>query len=73
MDENEMPQFVQKGNGFNTILDGMTLGAMNTMASMREPMAGSARNPDAGLLGGARERAAGDPRATRPRPTSAPR
>lgn len=65
MDENEVPQFVQPGNGFNTILDGMTLGAQNTMASMREPLAGSGRNPDDGKLSGARDRKEGDPRATR--------
>lgn len=65
MSEDGVPQFVQPGNGFNTILDGMTLGAQNTMASMKEPMAGSGRNPDDGLLGGARDRKPGDPRQTR--------
>lgn len=60
-----VPQFVQPGNGFNTILDGMTLGAQNTLAGMKEPIAGSGRNPDGGLLEGARDRATGDPKATR--------
>jgi hypothetical protein len=66
MDDNGVPQFVQPGNGFNTILDGMTLGAQNTMASMQEPLAGSGRNPDDGLLEGARDRKPGDPKQTRP-------
>jgi hypothetical protein len=65
IDDNGVPQFVQPGNGFATILDGMTLGAQNTMSSMKEPMAGSGRNPDDGLLDGARDRQASDPRATR--------
>jgi hypothetical protein len=65
MDDNGVPQFVQPGNGFATILDGMTLGAQNTMASMAEPLAGSGRNPDDGLLEGARDRKPGDPKATR--------
>jgi len=66
MDDNGVPQFIQPGNGFATILDGMTLGAQNTMAGMAEPMAGSGRNPDDGLLEGARDRKPGDPRQTRP-------
>jgi len=65
MTDDGVPQFVQPGNGFNTILDGMTLGAANTLASMKEPLAGSGRNPEDGLLGGARDRKAGDPRSTR--------
>ena len=65
MDDNGVPQFIQVGNGFNTILDGMTLGAQNTMAGMAEPLAGSGRNPDDGLLEGARDRKPGDPKATR--------
>lgn len=77
MDDNGVPQFIQPGNGFNTILDGMTLGAQNTMASMQEPLAGSGRNPDDGLLEGARDRKPGDPRQSRPaagqRPAAAPR
>jgi len=40
MDDNGVPQFIQPGNGFATILDGMTLGAQNTMAGMAEPIAG---------------------------------
>jgi hypothetical protein len=66
VDDNGVPQFVQPGNGFNTILDGMTLGAQNTLAGMAEPLAGSARNPDDGLLEGARDREPGDPKQTRP-------
>ena len=65
LDENDVPQFVQPGNGFNTILDGMTLGAQNTLSEMKEPLAGSGRNPDDGKLDGARDRKAGDPKATR--------
>lgn len=66
MDDNEMPQFVQPGNGFNTILDGMTLTGAQTMASMKDPMAqNGGRNPEDGKLGGARDRKEGDPRATR--------
>lgn len=61
-----MPQFVQPGNGFNTILDGLTLGAAQTMATMKEPMGATDRNPEAGLLGGARDRQPGDRRQTRP-------
>ena len=69
MDENEMPQFVQPGNGFNTILDGMTLTGAQTMASMKDPMAANGgRNPDEGKLEGARDRKAGDPKQTRPAP-----
>lgn len=65
MSDDGVPQFVQPGNGFNTILDGMTLGAQNTMASMKEPLAGSGRDPDDGLLDGARDRKPGDPKQTR--------
>ena len=65
-DDNGMPQFVQQGNGFNTILDGMTLGAKETMSTMREPLAGSGRNPADGKLDGARDRKPGDPKQTRP-------
>jgi hypothetical protein len=59
-----MPIHAQTGNGFKTILDGMTLGAMNTIASMREPLAGSGRNPADGLLSGASDRAPTDPLST---------
>ena len=61
-----MPQFIQPGNGFNTILDGLTLGAAQTMATMKEPMGATDRNPEDGLLGGARDRQPGDRRQTRP-------
>lgn len=63
VDENGMPVHVQSGNGFKTILDGLTLGAANTMASMKEPMAGSGRNPADGLLTSAQDRKPGDPKA----------
>jgi len=64
-EETGMPQFVQPGNGFNTILDGMTLGAQQTMARMEDPMGATDRNPEDGLLDGARDRQPGDRRATR--------
>lgn len=65
-DENDMPQFVQPGNGFNTILDGMTLTGAQTMATMKDPMAANGgRNPEDGNLEGARDRQPNDPRATR--------
>jgi len=66
MDDNGVPQFIQPGNGFATILDGMTLGAQNTMASMQDPMGATDRNPEDGLLGGARDRQPGDRNQTRP-------
>lgn len=65
MTDDGVPQFIQPGNGFNTILDGMTLGAQNTLAGMREPLASSGRNPDGGLLEGSRDRQPGDPRQSR--------
>jgi hypothetical protein len=65
MDDNGMPQFVQPGNGFATILDGMTLGAQQTMAKMQDPAAATDRNPDDGLLDGSRDRKAGDRKQTR--------
>jgi len=55
-DENGMPIFQQPGNGFSTVLDGMTLGAQQTLASMKEPLATSDRNPEDGLLGGNSDR-----------------
>jgi hypothetical protein len=61
-DDNGMPQFVQPGNGFNTILDGMTLGAKETLNTMKEPLAGSGRDVSAGKLDGARDRGAQDPK-----------
>lgn len=64
-DETGSPIYVEPGNGFKTVLDGMTLGAQETMARMKEPMAGSGRNPADGLLDGASDRKAGDPRRTR--------
>jgi hypothetical protein len=63
-DANGMPIHAQQGNGFKTILDGMTLGAMNTIAGMKEPLAGSGRNPADGLLSGSSDRKPTDPRST---------
>lgn len=60
-----MAIFHEQGNGFRTVLDGMTLGAQDTMARMKEPMAGSGRSPANGLLGGADDRSRSDPRRTR--------
>jgi len=57
--------FHEAGNGFRTVLDGMTLGAQDTMARMKEPMAGSGRNPADGLLGGADDRKPSDPKKSR--------
>jgi hypothetical protein len=64
-DDNGVPQFVQPGNGFATILDGMTLGARETMNEMKEPLTGSDRNVEDGKLEGARDRKPGDSKATR--------
>ncbi len=64
-DDNGVPQFVQPGNGFATILDGMTLGARETMNEMKEPLTGSDRNVEDGKLEGARDRKPGDKKATR--------
>lgn len=65
-DENGMPIFVQPGNGFNTIMDGMTLGARDTMSRMQDQAGDNgARNPEDGLLDGARDRQDGDPNARR--------
>lgn len=55
----------EAGNGFRTVLDGMTLGAQDTMARMKEPIAGSGRNPEDGLLGGADDRKKTDPKKSR--------
>jgi hypothetical protein len=65
MDENELPIFNQKGNGFQTILDGMTLGEAQTMATMKDPITGSGRNPADGTLDGASDRKPADPKFTR--------
>lgn len=64
-DENGMPIFAQPGNGFKTVLDGMTLGAQDTLARMKEPLAGSGRNPEDGLLDGTDDRKPSDPKQTR--------
>lgn len=64
-DDNGSPIFHERGNGFKTVLDGMSLGAMDTMARMREPITGSGRNPEDGLLDGADDRRRDDPRRTR--------
>lgn len=63
--ETQMPIYHEAGNGFKTVLDGMTLGAQDTMARMKEPMAGSGRNPEDGLLGGADDRKDSDPKKSR--------
>lgn len=63
--ETEMPIFHEAGNGFRTVLDGMTLGAQETLATMKEPIAGSGRNPADGKLGGADDRKKGDPKKSR--------
>lgn len=64
-DDNGLPIFSQAGNGFRTVLDGMTLGERDTMASMKEPLAGSGRNPADGKLKGTDDRKPTDPRRTR--------
>jgi len=64
-DENGQPLYLERGNGFATVLDGMTLGAQDTMARMKEPLTGSGRNPEDGLLEGADDRKPADPRRTR--------
>lgn len=61
-DSEGMPQHVSPGNGFRTVLDGMSLGAMQTLATMREPLAGSQRDLEAGPLSSQDDRPAGDPR-----------
>lgn len=61
----QMPIFHEVGNGFRTVLDGMTLGAQDALSRMKEPIAGSSRNPEDGLLGGADDRRPSDPRRTR--------
>ena len=65
VDANGMPQFMMPGNGFATILDGMTLGAQQTLSRMQDPAGATDRNPEDGLLSGARDRQAGDRRQTR--------
>lgn len=66
-DENGMPIHAQPGNGFKTVLDGMTLGAQDTLSRMKEPLASSGRNPEDGLLGSAQDRKKTDPKA-KPKP-----
>jgi hypothetical protein len=62
MDEEGMPQHVSPGNGFRTVLDGMSLGAMETLATMREPLAGSDRDLEDGKLEGQDDRRPTDPK-----------
>lgn len=62
MDDEGMPQQAVKGNGFRTVLDGMSLGAMETLATMREPLVGSDRNPADGTLSSQDDRRPTDPR-----------
>lgn len=61
-EETGMPQHVSHGNGFNTILDGMNLGAMDTISRMREPLTGSQRDPADGINESASDREEGDTR-----------
>lgn len=61
-DEHDRPMHPERGNGFASILDGMNLGAVDTMSRMREPLAGSGRNPADGLLSGQDDRKATDPK-----------
>lgn len=68
-DENGMPIFAQPGNGFKTVLDGMTLGAQDTLSRMKEPLATSDRNPEDGLLGSSSDRSKKP--ATKPKPKPA--
>jgi len=63
--DSQMPIYHEVGNGFRTVLDGMTLGAQDALSRMKEPIAGSGRNPADGLLGGADDRRSGDPRRSR--------
>lgn len=62
MDKHGRPMHPERGNGFNSILDGMSLGAMDTLANMREPITGSGRNLEDGLLTGQDDRRPQDPR-----------
>lgn len=64
-DENGMPIFAQPGNGFKTVLDGMTLGAQDTLSRMKEPLATSDRNPEDGLLESGKDR--------KPKPAAKPK
>jgi hypothetical protein len=65
VDDHGQPQYLEEGNGFRTILDGMTLGAQDTLSRMKEPLAGSGRNPADGLLDGADDRKKTDPKKSR--------
>lgn len=62
MDKHGRPMHPEMGNGFNSILDGMNLGAVDTMSRMREPLAGSGRDPSDGLLSGQDDRDPSDPK-----------
>jgi len=62
LDDNGMPQHVSVGNGFRTIVDGINFGAMQTIAGMREPLAGSDRDPAEGRLESQNDRRPGDAR-----------
>lgn len=61
-DEDGMPQHVSPGNGFRTVLDGMSLGAIQTLSTMREPVAGSSRDLNQGRLESQSDRPRTDPR-----------
>lgn len=61
-DEHGRPMHPERGNGFVSILDGMNLGAVDTMSRMREPITGSGRDPAKGTLSGQDDRLPGDPK-----------
>jgi len=64
-DDQDKPIYHETGNGFKTVLDGMTLGAQDALSRMKEPITGSGRDPEKGLLGGTDDRSKADPRRTR--------
>ena len=64
-DENGLPIYHEDGNGFKTLLDGLSLGAQESIATMREQMVGSQRNPAEGTLSSGSDRRSGSaPRRT---------
>lgn len=79
IDDHGRPMHPERGNGFNSILDGMSLGAMDTMSRMREPITGSSRDLKDGILSSQDDRNPQDPksrsvtgqRRPAPRPASA--
>lgn len=74
MDEDSgMPMHVEPGNGFASVLDGMNIGATETLMKMREPLAGSSRNPADGILTSQKDRSPGDARGRGSRSAGTPR